>query len=169
MVNKQQMEKQLILHEGCVLHFYPDSEGFTTVGVGWNVSARGVNELQRLLGRKVNETGDITRAEALMLLRLDIARFEQATLVAFPPYKDLSEIRQRVVLDMAFNMGFKALGFKATIAAALAKDWSRCAREMYKSKWARQVGDGPGGKRDRVDRLSQMVLTDQECPELRAA
>ena len=69
---------------------------------------------------------------------------------------------------MAFNMGFGALGFKATIAAIERSDWSRASRELYKSKWAHQVGDGEGGKFDRCDRLARMLLTAQEPTDIPA-
>lgn len=162
MVNRERMAEQLILHEGLRLKPYLDTEGYLTVLVGFNVSARGWAELSRMLGRQVNEHSTFTREDALKVLMQDIDRFEKAVLVHFPEYKKLSEVRQRVVLDMAFNMGFKALSFVNTKAAIIAGNWSKAAQHLYRSKWAHQVDDGEGGKFGRADRLVQMILTNAD-------
>lgn len=159
MVNRARLEEQLILHEGLRLKAYPDTEGFTTVLVGVNVSARGWGEVSRILGRAVNEHSTFTKTDAMTVLRADIERIEKAVTVHFPEYKKLDEVRQRVVMDMAFNLGFRALSFKDTIAAIKERNWSRATRCLYRSKWAHQVDDGEGGKFGRADRLAQMMLT----------
>lgn len=164
---------QLVLHEGIKLQPYRDTEGFWTILCGYNLSARGWLFIEQTLGRRVVPTDvtagrpfgrveGLTRDDALRVLAADVDRVEAAVKVHFPTYLALDPVRRRVVLDMAFNMGFRALGFKATIAAVKARDWSTAARELYKSKWAYQVGDGPGKKRDRCDRLAQMLLTGLE-------
>lgn len=165
-MNYARMEEQLILHEGLKLTPYLDSEGFWTVGVGYNVSARGWQAFEQVVGRPVSHLFDpeapqplLTRDEALRVLRADIARVEQAVRTYLPEYDTLDDVRQRVVVDLAFNLAYRALGFKRAIAALKRRDWSGVARELWDSRWSRQVGDGPGKKRDRADRLTQMVLT----------
>ena len=160
MVNRLRMEQQLLLHEGMILHEYKDTEGYVTLGVGYNVSVRGLSDWERVTGHPF--TGKCTPEDALAVLDADITRVESAVRVHFPEYDTLSEVRQRVALDMAFNMGLAALGFHRVIAAVKVKDWSTAARELYKSRWARQVGDGEGGRFDRCDRLSKMLLTGQD-------
>jgi lysozyme len=86
-------------------------------------------------------------------------RVEQAVILHFPTYDKLNEVRQRVVVDMAFNIGLTALAFKACIADVEKSDWSGAAKELFRSEWAYQVDDGPGGKYGRADRLSYMLLT----------
>jgi lysozyme len=171
MVNLARMKQQLILHEGLKLQPYVDTEDNWTILVGYNLSARGWDDIERILGRHIEPPHEtrteehpfgvphLTENDALIVLQSDIERVQRAVLQYFPEYVALSEVRQRVCLDMAFNMGFRALGFKQCIAAMKRKDWSTASRELYKSKWARQVGDGPGGKTDRCDRLAQMLLT----------
>ncbi len=161
-MNIELMEAQLVLHEGERLASYLDTEDNWTIFVGYNLSARGVDFLERVTKRTF--AGPLehlrgTKAESRLVLRADIQRFHAVIPVHFPEYSELSEVRQRVVLDMAFNMGFRALGFVNVKGAITRKDWSTAARELYKSKWARQVGDGPGGKYDRCERLSNMLLT----------
>jgi len=159
MVNRDLMAKQLILHEGMKLKPYRCTEGYLTVLVGFNVDARGWDELSRILGRTVNHLSRFTQLDAIKVLYLDIDRFEKAVIVHFPEYQQLDEIRQRVVLDMAFNLGFRALSFKDTIAAIKIRNWSKAVRCMFRSKWANQVDDGEGKKFGRADRLAQMMLT----------
>lgn len=146
------MIAQLVLHEGLRLQEYIDTEDNVTIGVGYNVTARGWNDWARITGKLAGDGMTTTRADALAVLAADLVRVEAAVRVHFPEYGALDVVRQRVVLDMAFNIGFRALGFKQTIAAIHARDWSRASREMYKSKWARQVGQ-------RCDRLARMLLT----------
>lgn len=174
-MNAERMTEQLVLHEGLRLKPYKDTEGYWTVGVGYNLSARGVTDLEKACGREFPIAGvtvddpfvgvKLTKAEAMKVLRADILRFERAVRVHFPEYDTLSEVRQRVVLDMAFNLGFRALGFKNTIAHIRLAQWSRAGMHLYRSKWAHQVDDGEGGKFGRADRLVKMLLTNQDYTE----
>lgn len=163
MVNLARTEEQLILHEGLELKVYPDTEGYLTVGVGYNVSARGWEFFEKTIGRKLGHLPvdqiRVTREEALLVLRADIIRIQKVVQKLLPEFDQLEEVRQRVCVDMSFNMGMKALNFKKAIDALRRKDWSRVARELYSSKWARQVDDGEGGRFGRADRLAQMMLT----------
>jgi lysozyme len=156
------IEEQLLLHEGFRAEPYLDTEGNWTVGVGYNITGRGLEALESTIKRRLPRDlqFSLTRDEALAMLRVDVNRVERAVRMYFPEYADLNEVRQRVCVDMAFNMGYTALGFKKVIAALKRRDWS--AREMFKSKWAGQVGDGEGGRWDRADRLSKMILTGQD-------
>lgn len=174
MVNQDKVVAQLVLHEGLKTNVYTDTEGNLTLGVGYNLTSRGPEFFERTIGRKLilhdgSKCAAITtRAECLQVLHADIIRVEKAVTVHWPYYLKLEEVRQRVAVDMAFNMGLSALGFKNTIAAVERRDWSRAVREMYRSKWARQVGDGEGGKFDRCDRLARMLLTGQEPTDIPA-
>jgi len=151
MVNRARAATQLVLHEGLRLQVYLDDMGNLTFGVGYNVDARGWDFFEQICGHAITD-GTCEKIDAIKVLNADILRVETALRVHWPFYDNLSEVRQRVVLDMAFNMGFRVAGFKATKAAIEAGDWSRAAMEMCKSKWARQV-------HGRADRLAKMLLT----------
>jgi lysozyme len=73
--------------------------------------------------------------------------------VAFPPggVADLTArpiavpleriLRQRVLIDMAFNMGTTGLlGFTGTLARVEQRDYAGAAAGMLASRWASQVG-----------------------------
>lgn len=161
MINMNRMEEQLILHEGLRLKSYKDTVGKWTIGVGYNLTDRGPEFLQIIIGRKIGpiEEAVITKREALLVLHADLERVEKGVRTYFPEYDELNEVRQRVCCDMAFNIGYSALNFKQCLACIKKRDWSGASRELWKSKWSTQVGDGPGGKVDRADRLTKMLLT----------
>lgn len=167
MVKKPLMLKQLQLHEGIELQLYPDTEGNDTLGIGYNVAARTLEEFNRTIGRKIDVAAKpcITHDEAVQQCLADITRVERAVVVHFPEYQLLNEVRQRVCVDLAFNIGFKALGFKKCIAAIKINDWSWAARELIKSHWSTQVQPGVKASltntkiQGRADRLSRMLLT----------
>lgn len=154
MIDRQLMINQLVLHEGLKLVPYLDTEGNTTVGVGYNVTSRGWDDWDQVTGNADHQ--GVLREDALKVLAFDIDRVEKVIPHYWPGYVNVDPVRQRVVVDMAFNMGFRALGFKNCIAAIERKDWSRAARELYNSKWGVQVGEAKG---QRCDRLARMLLT----------
>jgi lysozyme len=132
------LTKWLELDEGCKLKPYYCTAGKLTIGVG----------------RNLEDTG-ITRAEAQFMLEGDIVRLMKELDELFPEWRDLSETRQMVVLNMCFNMGtFGFLNFKRTIAYMRAEEFSKAADEMLRSQWADQVGD-------RAKRLSDAMREDK--------
>ena len=132
------LTKWLELDEGCKLKPYYCTAGKLTIGVG----------------RNLEDTG-ITKAEAQFMLEGDIVRLMKELDELFPEWRDLSETRQMVVLNMCFNMGtFGFLNFKRTIAYMRAEKFSEAADEMLRSQWADQVGD-------RAKRLSDAMREDK--------
>lgn len=90
-------------------------------------------------GRNIEDNG-ITDAEARTLLRNDILTAESELRTAFPWFDGLDEVRQGVLVNMAFNMGTPKLkGFKKTLAYIEAGKYKEAAAEMLDSAWARQV------------------------------
>jgi lysozyme len=135
--------RQLRLHEGERLKPYRCTAGKLTIGVGRNLEDRG-----------------ISREESAMLLANDIANEERELLRALPWVAKLDEVRQRVLLDMSFNLGLVGLlGFKRTLSTIEAGDYQAAATMMLDSKWAKQVGQ-------RAERLSRMMATGKDPREL---
>ena len=82
----------------------------------------------------------ITIEEAESLLANDITRIQNHLFRSFPVYGELNEVRQTVLVSMAYNMGMKGLmGFKKMLKAITVYDYETAADEMIDSKWARQV------------------------------
>ncbi len=143
MIDRDAMVRQLRLHEGERLKPYRCTAGKLTIGVGRNLEDRG-----------------ITAAESAMLLANDIAAMERDLQRALPWAARLDEVRQRVLLDMAFNLGLGGLlSFKRTLGAIQAGQYQQAATMMLDSKWAGQVGR-------RAERLSRMMATGKDPREL---
>ena len=123
-MNRVQLIEELKRDEGVVLTLYKCSAGKNTIGVGRNVDDRG-----------------ITEDESDYLLGNDIDLCVDELEDNFTWYKNLSDARQRVLVNMCFNLGLtRLLGFKKFLAALEAEDWDRAAEEMLDSKLAVQVG-----------------------------
>lgn len=124
----QGIVEDLVRDEGEVLHAYQDSMGYLTIGVG------------RLIDRR--RGGGITQAESRMLLKNDLERFAVGLDAHIPWWRTLSTNRQRVLLNMAFNLGVSGLlTFRNTLAAVRSGDYEKAAEGMLRSKWATQVGE----------------------------
>lgn len=95
-----------------------------------------------------------------MLLANDIANEERELVRALPWVAKLDEVRQRVLIDMSFNLGIVGLlGFKNTLATIQEGNYQRAAAMMLDSRWAEQVGA-------RAERLARMMATGKDPREL---
>lgn len=163
MVNIERAEAQLILHEGIRSRPYQDTRGNWTIGVGYNLTARGTGFMKVVLNKGfVWPNMRLSREDALTVLRADILRIEGEIAAEWPFWTTLDEVRQRVVLDMCYNLGHKAETFVETKALIEAGAYEEASKHLYKSAWAGQVGDGPGGHYDRADRLAEMLRTGED-------
>ena len=123
------MDRELLIEElkrdeGVELTVYTDTVGISTIGVGRNLQDVGVS---------------MEEAEFLLSNDIDVAVNElQRT---FDWFEGLSDARQRVCINMCFNLGLtRLLNFKKFLAAMAAGDWETAGVEMIDSKWSRQVG-----------------------------
>lgn len=115
------LRRSLIRHEGYSEFPYIDKIGKITIGVGYNLSDRGLPD--EWINRQCHE---------------DINYFHEK-LSQFPWFSSLNDDRQIVLVDMAF-MGFKKFcGFKKMIAALEIGDFDKAADEMLDSNWAQQT------------------------------
>jgi len=141
-MDRQRLFKQLRLHEGVEKFPYRCTAGYLTIGVGRNIEERG------LLDDEID-----------FILDNDIEVVMNEVSVTFDWFFDLSEVRQRVVADMIFNIGMPRFKqFKKMIAALEEGDWSEAANQMMDSKWAKQVGK-------RAERLRDMMETGEDSSD----
>lgn len=170
------MIQQLTLHEGLRLTPYTDTLGVRTVGIGYNLAERGLEPIARVLGRPITaadiEAG-LSAHEWTRVALSDIRATDARLRDVFPGYDLLNEVRKRVFIDVVFNLGeTRARKFQQAIRwAKAAVDkvgevgeayWTAAAYHLLDSVYARQVGDGLGGRLDRGDRLGQMLITGQD-------
>ena len=134
--DKEKLVDQLIEHEGLELQPYECTAGKLTIGIGRNLDDRG-----------------ITEDEARFLCNNDIEIVQSELIRNFPVVDRLDDVRCRVILDMAFNIGVPRLSaFRKMWGALEEGDYRRAAMEMLDSKWAGQV-------KGRAKRLSKMMET----------
>jgi lysozyme len=151
MVDQGALKHQLELHEGKQLEAYICPGGYLTVGVGRNVEANPVIDE---IGRDIVSIGDmVSHDEAMLLLENDIRRCEEEVRRDISCFDSLSDVRQHVLIDMAFNMGTAGLlKFNNMLTALEQENYLKASAEMMDSRWARQV-------KTRADRLSEMMAT----------
>lgn len=132
------LEEQLIFHEGLRLKPYLDIKGKLTIGVG----------------RNLDDTG-ITREEALHLLQNDIQRIQKELSFRVRHWDQLSPVRQRVLIDMAFTLGVAGLfKFRKMMTAVEHGKFEKAADEILLSRYATQV-------KERAKRLANWMRNDR--------
>jgi lysozyme len=133
-VNREKLAAQLEFDEGRRKLVYKDTVGKLTVGIGRNITDRPFSD-----------------DEIDLMLKNDIATVERGLDRAIPWWRNLDDVRQNVIANMAFNMGVpRLLGFSMTLDLVNSGRFDAAAEEMLRSRWAEQVGD-------RAKRLSTMM------------
>jgi len=167
--------------EGVVFHLYECTSHKKTIGIGHNVTDCGLPRVavELLLKRSGNMPSyileyvlahdlDLTYTAVAPLLvnginahiaeeifdsDIAIAQFELIERVA--GYSHLSEVRQAVLLNMMFTMGWPVLSdFDQFLKALNIGDYNRASVEMLDSLWAKRATF-------RAERLSRMMVSDR--------
>ncbi len=121
----QKLRNLLIKHEEFKQFGYVDTTGHLTIGIGRNLSDRGIS---------------IT--EALYLLDDDIPYFTDKLSHYVPVFDSLCDNRKIVLVDMCFNVGLRGLlAFTEMLKALDKQDYDTAANEILNSKAAIQCGD----------------------------
>jgi lysozyme len=125
-MDRKRLMAQLGVDEGRRNKLYKDTATPPkwTVGVGRNIEDRGLrdDEIDLMLSNDIDEAVGIART-------------------LFPQFDKLDDVRQEVLVNMAFNMGGPRLaGFKKFLAALSTGNYQQAAAEMIDSTWYRQVG-----------------------------
>lgn len=82
-----------------------------------------------------------TQAEAIDALIEDIAIAQSELDEALGWWRTLDDVRQDVIVEMAFNLGIaKLLAFRRTLAAIQGGHWATASADMLLSAWAGEVG-----------------------------
>lgn len=132
--DRAQLVADLERDEGVRPFPYTDTVGKLTIGIGRNLTDRGLSadEMEYLLQNDIDLAVD------------DLNR-------GAPWWDTLDPVRQRVLVNMCVNLGWPKLrGFVRMLAAARRGDYQAAAAAMRDSLWARQVGA-------RAERLAQLM------------
>lgn len=125
--------------EGVIPHAYQDHLGYWTIGVG------------RLIDERRH--GGLSPDEIEYLLANDIRKKHAELDAALPWISQLNEVRQRALMNMAFQLGVNGLlGFTNTLRLMRAGKFKEAAESALASKWAVQTPE-------RAERIAAMIET----------
>lgn len=102
---------------------YPDTEGYLTIGIGALVDRRQPGA--GLCDAAIDAQFAHNSAEA------------RAIAARFPHYLELNDVRQAVLISLAFQLATKPLHWPDFIGALQARDYSRAAAAGRDSDWWR--------------------------------
>lgn len=125
-MNESLLKEELIRYEGNKSQVYLDTLGLPTVGIGHM-------DRNMLVGAVFGPSQIDALYEADVRNALKVAKQIEC-------FDSLDDCRQRIVMQLAFNMGTKLLGFKKMIAALNDGKYAVAADELQNSKWFGQVG-----------------------------
>lgn len=154
-LDMEKLAQELRRDEGVRYAAYKDSLGYWTVGVGHLIDPRKGGD-PAPFGVDLRNGGNITDSQVNKLLNDDINEAMGQLDNRLPWWSDLCDARQRVLVNMCFNLGIAGLvGFSNTLADIKNENYASASRRMLSTKWASQVGD-------RAKRLAQMMLTGRD-------
>lgn len=138
-MDTEKLKRQLTEHEDRKNFAYKDSVGKWTIGIGHNLEDTPISD------RAVDT-----------IFEDDLTYHITALQRALPWIDQLDEVRQHVLVDMAFNLGVVGLlKFKKMLAACKEGHYSDAVTEMKDSVWWYQVGN-------RAKVLAYMMETGKE-------
>jgi lysozyme len=127
--------------EGEVLHVYPDSLGWLTIGVG------------RLVDKR--KGGGISKVESAYLLHNDIEHIQHELQQRAPWIWQLGEARIGVWMNLAFQLGVEGvMKFERALLLAEQGKYDECAAEMLRSQWRLQTPE-------RAERMARQMRSSE--------
>lgn len=124
-MNYARLKKQLEVDELRSKKIYTDTVGKVSGGIGRNLTDRGFSD-----------------DEIDLMYANDIKIAEKDARALVPGFDHLNDVRQEVVMNLSFNLGYSRLaGFKRFLSALNSSDFGDAAAELQDSKWFGQVKD----------------------------
>ncbi len=135
---RKYLERSLRRHEGAIRKPYRDTAGCWTIGVGRNLTDKGLRD-----------------EEIAYLLVNDMREAEQDVTRTWPWVAQLDGPRQAVLYELCFNLGLTRLRkFEPTMLVISARRFAEAADRLLRTKWADDVGKEPG---QRAYRLAEQL------------
>lgn len=117
-------------HEGLCQFPKPDAKGWWVIGFGHDLTEQQAQDYVQ----------GVTDDEAEDLLDADIARATAQLQQYFPWAIELDQVRQNVLIEMIFQMGFTGVqAFHRTLSAIRSGDYPLAASRMLMSLWHTQT------------------------------
>lgn len=161
---RSQLSQEEDPHNGrqTIYHVLDDGRGNPTVGHGYNLNQHGAAAEVNATGANYtdvrNGSADLTDAQVNQLFDNSVGRAVTTARGYYNGLDQLDPVRQRVLADMAFNMGPGTLGQFHQLHTALTNgDYNAAATAMQNSAWYTQTGT-------RAQRLVNEMRTGQMQP-----
>lgn len=179
-MDAKKLKNQLIVHEGYRTQVYKDTVGNRTVGVGFNLERVDAASCLQRVNANFKEVAHgeahLTAEQIQKLLECSITKTDAFARDVIKGYDQLDDVRQRVLCDMIFNLGYAGfLKFEKDLTDTIDNDtpsdqmgtidlveagrYKEAAARMLKTKWATQVGR-------RAVILSRMMATGEDTYDL---
>lgn len=129
------LKRSIVAHEHRRKYPYTDTVGKVTIGIGYNLSDRGLSD--DWIDKQYEE---------------DAEYFYNKLNDTFPWFAELTDDRQIALIDMSFMGWNHFVEFTNMLDALANHDYNRAAYEMLNSEWAKQV-------KSRATNLAQVMLT----------
>ena len=151
-MNYELLERDLIRDEGWRSNPYLCTSGKITIGVGHRMLAHELH-LKEVDSDWIWST---LRQDALLAVRGCEMIFGRTKFYTFSP------VRQRALVNMAFQLGTEGLSkFQRMIQAIFKDDWAQAQIEALDSKWAKQTPT-------RARRVAEMIRTGMDRKDVKA-
>lgn len=141
----QELYEQIALHEGVEPSVYKDTKGKRTIGIGFNLDEPSNRKKAEAVGLDVQDMlsgRTLSDKEIKMLYNESIKQAANDANAFLPKAGRQPPVVQKVLIDMAFNLGLTKLNkFEKMREALLEGDYNKAADEMIDSKWYNQVGN----------------------------
>lgn len=155
-MNLERLKAELIRDEELRLVAYRCTSGKLSVGVGRNLDDCPLTAEEIKVVGHDGRSKPISRGAAVYLLDNGLKSTIRDLDRALPWWRELDEVRQRALANMAFNLGLpRLLGFKKMLYWLEKGYYVSAAAEALDSRWSKQVGD-------RALRIAAMILTGKE-------
>lgn len=143
-MNLEHLIRSIYSEEGDKDHPYLDVNDIWTIAVGFT-SVDGI--------KVTSQTLPLDNATKERNLFAHILKGRKIAIEYASNYYELNSVRQTVLCNMCYQMGRNIFTFKQTREYIESRKWTKAAREMMDSKWARE--DSP----NRALRMSEMFKT----------
>ena len=130
-MNLQLLQSELTRFEGCKLTVYRDTLGKLTCGIGHLITAED----------NLNEGDTVTQQTVDNWFAKDVQYAISVAQRIFTNFVQFDDVRQRICVQLAYNLANKLLGFPKFVAAMNAMDWNTAGAELQNSLWYTQVGN----------------------------
>lgn len=144
LIGSGEVRAQIEQHEGRKATAYNDTGGIPTIGVGFNLQRNDARQLISQIGANydkiIQQTESLTDGQIDQLFNITLNESIKVAQQYIPDLGSHPPSAQKVIIDMAYNLGPNTLGQFRTLKAAIERhNYYAAADAMMKTRWYSQV------------------------------